>query len=483
MIYTTLDKCDVCSFFKKSNPRSRVCLPRSLLVNEILAIDLKDFRSKFDFYILYKIDVFSRLMMARIVPDKRPESIIKGLNEWAFGRGTGLGWPRAIFSDNGAEFVNSKVSELTSKLNMIHKTTPSYCPSANGLNERRHWTCDILFEKAKADNFGNTSDQQLLDSIVLFLNSEVNEDLGFSPLQIVSGRNPAILNTAEFPLPSTGFDSGSDYVRSLLASQNKIREYVRSNDISKRVSQFAGQRVSAVQDKIFQEGQRVIFQDPVDSVWKRARLINKLGRSCSVDFNGQVRKVDLSRLDYDRKDEWDKLIAEVIDELDNGAGSGAMKFPRLQDSVPSFQQTQQQQVIQTRHTHTQTHTHTDGPDTRMNADNTHTFEDKPSSSPGAKNVQGKSNLEAFKLAGSFVPVGQGERKQGRPKNHSFVMVKHADYDHYIYGQVISVAKHNSRNPDNFTMKFCDRRWSCSVGENIECWEYIEKSDFEILKRL
>ena len=85
------------------------------------------------------------------------------------------------------------------------------------------------------------------------------------------------------------------------------------------------------------------------------------------------------------------------------------------------------------------------------------------------------------LAGSFIPVGQGEQMQGRPKNHTFVKVKHCDYSHYIYGQVIFVSKSNSRNPNNFTMKFLDRRWSCAIGDNIENWEYIEKSDFEILR--
>ena len=73
-IFDTLSRCDVCSFHKKANPRSKVCLPRSLQVNEIVAIDTKDFKSKYGFYILYMIDVFSRLLMGIITPDKKPES-------------------------------------------------------------------------------------------------------------------------------------------------------------------------------------------------------------------------------------------------------------------------------------------------------------------------------------------------------------------------------------------------------------------------
>ena len=480
LIYSTLENCDVCSFYKKTNPRSKVCLPRSLQVNEIIAIDLKDFRNKYGFYVLYMIDLFSRLMMAVITPDKKPESIIKGLNEWSVGKGAGLGWPKAIFSDNGSEFVNTKMSEFTSKLNIIHKTTPCYSPNSNGLNERRHWTCDVLFEKAKSDNVNNLSDQQLLDSIIFYQNSEIIDELGFSPLQIVTGRNPALLSASDFPLPNSEFDCGSDYVRTLLSAQNKIRSYVRSNDVSNRVDQFMSQsrRVSAVQDKLFQNGQKIIFQDPVDNNWKRATLVCKAGRSCSIDFSGQIRKVDISRLDYDRQDEWRRLISETIEQIDQKVDNkfpsdvfGEQITPAAQNSGGSSPHCHETDAMGTDLTH-------DAPDSRKFALTNH-----PSArcdSLSSRSVKATSEIFTRDLPRDLEFEGHGKMCSGRPKNHSFVRVEHIDSEKPIYGQVIHVAKSKSKNSLNFTMKFLDFRWQCAIGDNIRSWEYIEREDFQLL---
>ena len=488
LIYSTLESCDVCSFYKKTNPRSKVCLPRSLQVNEIIAIDLKDFRSKFGFYILYIVDLFSRLMMGVITPDKKPESIIKGLNEWAVGKGAGLGWPKAIFSDNGSEFVNTKMSDLTSKLNIVHKTTPSYTPNANGLNERRHWTCDVLFEKAKSDNLNNLSDQQLLDSVIFFQNSEIIDDLGFSPLQIVTGRNPALMNANDFPLPSAEFDCGSEYVRSLLATQGKIRSYVRSNDVSNRVDQFMSQsrRVSAVQDKLFQNGQKIIFQDPVDNVWKRATLVCKVGRSCSIDIAGQIRKVDLSRLDYDRQEEWNKLISDTIEQIDNKVCNKfpSAVFPQPNPIVSGDVHMSQPPQLSQAATHTQGNTHPLDTPTHTHSQHTHTAQLFPQGDDiSSKSVKSISDVFTRDLFGDFQVEGQGENLNGRPKNHSFVKVKHNDSINPIFGQVIFVAKGKSRNNLNFTIKFLDHKWQCAIGKNISSWEYIAREDFDMLIKI
>ena len=71
--------------------------------------------------ILYIIDVFLRFTSAFIVPDKRPESIIKPLLEsWILTR---FGAPRAILVDNGGEFVNRKMTDLCQNFNVKIFTT------------------------------------------------------------------------------------------------------------------------------------------------------------------------------------------------------------------------------------------------------------------------------------------------------------------------------------------------------------------------
>merc|ERR1712030_9929 len=55
--------------------------------------------------------------------------------------------PREFFVDNGGEFANIKLDELTSKLGLSVKFGPSYSPWSNGINERNHASADITIKK------------------------------------------------------------------------------------------------------------------------------------------------------------------------------------------------------------------------------------------------------------------------------------------------------------------------------------------------
>ena len=49
--------------------------------------------------------------------------------------------------DNGGEFSNMKVDELTSKLGITVRFGPAYSSWSNGLNERNHASADITIKK------------------------------------------------------------------------------------------------------------------------------------------------------------------------------------------------------------------------------------------------------------------------------------------------------------------------------------------------
>ena len=135
-------KCDVCVKFPKSPSRPKVAFPVSRDFNQCVALDLKE-NKKNKQYILYCIDTFSRLTRGVIIKDKKPATIIKGIQDcWILGKGIGPGIPNKFLFDNGGEFNNPQTIDLAEKNGInIQGVTATYSPFSNGLCEKNHDIC------------------------------------------------------------------------------------------------------------------------------------------------------------------------------------------------------------------------------------------------------------------------------------------------------------------------------------------------------
>ena len=61
-----------------------------------------------------------------------------------------FGYPtRGFWADNGSEFQNKEVVELMSKLGLKIEFGPTYSPWSNGINERNHYSADIVVKKVQ----------------------------------------------------------------------------------------------------------------------------------------------------------------------------------------------------------------------------------------------------------------------------------------------------------------------------------------------
>ena len=138
IIERVMKDCKVCQEFQKSVARPRVTLPKSTSFNEVVTLDLKDFGNK---YMLWIIDSFSRFMVGKLLNNKKADTIIQAImDNWCMN----LGFPASgFFADNGREFANIKLDELTSKLRITFKFGPVYSP----INERNHASADLTIKK------------------------------------------------------------------------------------------------------------------------------------------------------------------------------------------------------------------------------------------------------------------------------------------------------------------------------------------------
>ena len=107
-----------------------------------MTLDLKEFGTK---YVLWMIDSFSRFMVGKLLTNKRADTIVQVIMDcWCMN----VGFPsHGFFADNGGEFSNIKLDELTSKLGLSVKFGPAYSPWSNGLNERNYASADLTIKE------------------------------------------------------------------------------------------------------------------------------------------------------------------------------------------------------------------------------------------------------------------------------------------------------------------------------------------------
>ena len=123
IVERVVNDCKVCQKFQKSIARPCVTLPKNTSFNEVVTLDLKEFGTK---YVLWMIDSFSRFMVGRLLTNKRADTIIQAImDSWCMS----VGFPsHGFFDNNGGEFSNIKLDELTIKLGLTVKFGPPYSP-------------------------------------------------------------------------------------------------------------------------------------------------------------------------------------------------------------------------------------------------------------------------------------------------------------------------------------------------------------------
>jgi transposase InsO family protein len=215
-----------CSQFKKSPPRPKVGLPVANDFNDIVGLDLKVISKTKGEYILWMVDLFSKIIKGKFIKNKQPEIIINGIvTSWFIGDGIspGQGHPRRGFwSDSGGEFLNEQVLDFAAAMDINIKMTSAESPWQNGIVERHHATADIIFEKLLKDD-PKMNPQESVNHAAFAKNSDSNQT-GFSPIQLMTGTNTKFPGLSEATPASSNLDSSSKYMKTLKAIDSATQE-------------------------------------------------------------------------------------------------------------------------------------------------------------------------------------------------------------------------------------------------------------------
>ena len=108
------ENCEVCERFKWTPSRPVVCMPLANKFNQVVAMDLKQFRD--GIYFLHLIDLFSRFSLSQVITRKLPSVIIDTvIKTWI---ASGLRAPKKFLIDNGGEFANNLYKEMAAHFNV-----------------------------------------------------------------------------------------------------------------------------------------------------------------------------------------------------------------------------------------------------------------------------------------------------------------------------------------------------------------------------
>ena len=240
-------------------------------------------------FIVTIMDVYSRYLIAIPVRNHRASTVSRCLYESVVAY---FGAPQSILSDRGTEFTSMIWESLTQMLGAKIKLTAPYYPQGNAVIERSHRTLSnmlrtMLLEKKRREW------SSLLPSVILYMNSMIQEKTGISACEILFGRSP---NLSFTPVTSLS-DDREGYVKQLKRDLQDIRQ---------KLSRVLGQNVDQSANP-FTVGEKVILAvlpheraNKLMAKWKGPFTVTKIPNRFQIQYlDGSVTR--LTHISYVKK--------------------------------------------------------------------------------------------------------------------------------------------------------------------------------------
>ena len=300
-------ECKVCIEFRRPPPRPVVGLPMATTFGECVAMDLKMFHGT---KLLHMIDHATRLSACAIVKSKQPEEIIsKIFKVWI----SVYGCPEKFLTDNGGEFSNEDFRQLCEKVNITVKTTGAESPWSNGMCERHNQVLGEMLEKTLADS--NCKMDIAVDWCINAKNSLQNVH-GFSPFQLVFGRNPRIPGILTDRLPALDDFSAASIIRDNLNALNRARQAFIASESSEKLRRALRHNVRTSGDVKYVTGDKVYYKRATEVRWRGpAVVLGQDGQQVLVKHGGTYVRVHPCRLNLARQSTQTSLEINTSPEI------------------------------------------------------------------------------------------------------------------------------------------------------------------------
>ena len=182
--------------------------------NENVAMDIKEISGN---KVLHLVDHVTYSVWMRISSKESPDIISAIFKHWI----TYFGTPEAILTDNSRGFNNQSFWDMAQNLNIVMRTTAAESPWSNGLNE---WHNGILGEMVKKTLEDTHCSFEIALAWAISAKNTLHSVHGFSPNQLIFGRNPNLPSFLIDKFPALEGVSTSEVVASNLNAVHAARK-------------------------------------------------------------------------------------------------------------------------------------------------------------------------------------------------------------------------------------------------------------------
>ena len=205
-------------------------------------------------FIINIVDLFSGWPESFATDSKSAETVAQILIEHIIPRHA---CPRLILSDNGTEFCNAVIDQISAFFNIKHIRTSVYHPQSNGRCEKYHRVQNDMLAKLVSRNQRNWDTK--LPSILSAYRTAKNDTTKHSPFFIVHGRDP-VLPMDTLLSPKFKYQ-GEEYVPTMLENLSQAYHEVRHNLAlgHEKNKTYYDRKSKLVKFKV---GDMVYFRDP-----------------------------------------------------------------------------------------------------------------------------------------------------------------------------------------------------------------------------
>ena len=325
------DGCETCARYSRTKPRPIVGMSLAREFNEANAMDLKEIDGHL---ILHMIDLATRYSQALVVRNKRKETIIEAvIKGWI----STFGVPGRILFDNGGEFNNREMQDMAENLNTEVLTTAAESPWSNGICERHNAVIGNMVTKMMHDS-GNNIETALAWAINA--KNSLHNVYGFSPAQLVFGKNPNIPTVLNDKLPALEGVTQSEVVARNLQAKHAARKAFIECEAAEKIRRALRHNVREDTTRDYASGEKVYYKRKDSAYWRGpAEVIGKDSHQVILKHGGlfvRVHPVSLRRVEkpnqtggeLNRK-EPEKIEAPVVkegEEEDSEVTEGGAEF-------------------------------------------------------------------------------------------------------------------------------------------------------------
>ena len=215
-------------------------------------------------YIINIIDLFSGWPESFATSSKSAETVAQILIEQIIPRHS---CPRVIVSDNGTEFCNAVIDQLSAFFNIKHIRTSVYHPQSNGKVER--------FNRVMNDSLAKLVDSTQRDwdtkipGVLSAYRTAKHESTKYSPFFTLFGRDP-ILPCDSLLAPKFRYQ-GEEYLPTMLENLHRAHHHIRHNleRSHERNREYYDRKAKPVNIKV---GDAVYFRDPTEAATQSSKL-------------------------------------------------------------------------------------------------------------------------------------------------------------------------------------------------------------------